>query len=66
LAIKGEGETKRAAAMARQTQPREAGQMSSAYVRLAAEGLGVTERTGSGSPSAGTGRLRFGRDAHAD
>lgn len=43
--MEGAGESKRAAAVARLNQPRDAEQLSAAHVRLAAEGLGVSERT---------------------
>ncbi|MFE9827013.1 Mu transposase C-terminal domain-containing protein [Streptomyces sp. NPDC005791] len=43
--MEGADESKRAAAVARLTQLRDAEQLSAAHVRLAAEGLGVSERT---------------------
>lgn len=43
--MEGEDASKRAAAVARLMQLRQAGQLSAAHVRLAAEGIGVTERT---------------------
>ncbi|MET9694940.1 Mu transposase C-terminal domain-containing protein [Streptomyces sp. NPDC006514] len=43
--MEGAEESKRAAAVARLTQLRDAEQLSAAHVRLAAEGLGVSERT---------------------